>query len=154
MRSQSFKLSAIGFVLGLVAIFGAGSAAAQTKLTFETSFDFQVGREKLSAGKYELVKMSYGKYLLKNAATKQAQIVVFDLSSRNSESEPAQRIIFNRYSETYFLRAVFEKRGVDGQQSIESKYENRVRKGLTTRESQLAGDRPQPQKVTVPLANE
>jgi hypothetical protein len=74
MKSQSLKLFAIAFVLGLVTIFAAGSASAQTRSSFETSFDFHVGKEKFAAGKYELQKMEYGKYLLRSVETKKMGI--------------------------------------------------------------------------------
>jgi len=151
MKSQSLKLFAIGFVLGLVAIFGAGSANAQSNLSFETKFDFHVGKDKLAAGKYELQRMNFGKYLLRSVETKESRIVFFEIAESNKNSAEAQRITFNRYGETYFLRSIFDKQGADGKQLIESNYEKQVRKGTAARENQLAGKKAQPEKVSVNL---
>lgn len=151
MKSQSLKLFAIAFVLGLVTIFGAGSVSAQTRSSFETSFDFHVGKEKLSAGKYELQKIEFGKYLLRSVETKKTRIVYFELSERNAQSEASQRISFNRYGDTYFLRSLFEEEKTDGKQIIESAYEKQVRKSAGARENQLADKQGKPEKVSVNL---
>ncbi len=152
MKSQSLKLFAMAFVLGLVTIFAAGSANAQTRLSFETSFDFHVGKEKLSAGKYELQKLDFGKYWLRNIETKKSRIVHFEITEGNEASAEAQRVTFNRYGETYFLRSVFEEEKADGKQIIESGYEKQVRKGAAGRNNQLAGDKAKPEKVSINLS--
>lgn len=152
MKTQSLKLFAMAFVLGLAAIFGAGSANAQTRSSFKTSFDFHVGKEKLPAGKYELQKMDYGKYLLRSVATKKSRIVQFELPESNDPSAAAQRVAFNRYGETYFLRSIFENEKADGKQLIESNYEKEIRKGAAGRENQLAGEKTKPAKVSVNMS--
>ncbi len=152
MKSQSLKLFAMALVLGLVTVFAAGSVNAQTRSSFETSFDFHVGKEKLSAGKYELQKMDYGKYLLRSVETKKARIVYFEISESNDASAAAQRVTFNRYGETYFLRSLFEDEISDGKQIIESGYEKQVRKGAAGRDNQLAGEKAKPEKVSVKLS--
>lgn len=151
MKSQSLKLFAIAFVLGLVTIFAAGSANAQSNLSFETSFDFHVGKDKLAAGKYELQRMDFGKYLLRSVETRKSRIVFFEISESNKNSAEPQRVSFNRYGETYFLRSVFDKQGADGKQLLESSYEKQVRKGTANKENQLAAERTKPEKVSVNL---
>ncbi len=152
MKSQSIKLFAVIFVLGLVAIFGAGSASAQEKLAFETSFDFQVGKEKLSAGKYELKKMSFGKYLLRNAETKSTRVVTFDISAKNTSSSEAERVVFNRYGETYFLSGIFDRRDADGKQVSASGYEKKIRRETIAKGNRSADEKTEPVKVAVKLS--
>jgi hypothetical protein len=152
MKSQSLKLFAIALVLGLVTIFAAGAVNAQTRLRFETPFEFHVGKDKLAAGKYELQKMDYGKYLLRSVETRQARIVIFEITESNNGSLAPERISFNRYGETYFLRSVFDRPEADGKQLIESKYEKQIRKGAADGENQLAGGEKKPEKVSVNLS--
>jgi hypothetical protein len=152
MKSQSLKLFAMAFVLGLATIFAAGSASAQTKSSFKTSFDFHVGKEKLSAGKYELQRLDAGKYWLRNLETKKSRIVYFEIAESAADSTAAQRVTFNRYGETYFLRSLFEEEKRDGKRIIESGYEKQVRKGAAGRENQLAGEKTKPEKVSVNLS--
>jgi hypothetical protein len=151
MKSQSLKLFAIAFVLGLVTIFAAGSVNAQSKLIFEAPFEFHLGKDTLAAGKYELVKMDYGKYLLKNTDTKKARIVLFDVALTNKDESADQRVVFNRYGETYFLRGIFEKQGAEGREILESKYERDVRSGAAGRENQLAGEKAKPEQISVKM---
>ena len=152
MKSQSLKLFAIAFVLGLVTIFAAGSVNAQTRLKFETPFDFHIGKDKLAAGKYELQKLDFGKYLLRSVETKEARIVIFEITESNTESLAPQRIAFNRYGETYFLRSIFDRQDADGKQLIESEYEKQIRKGAADGDNQLAGGKAKPEKVSVNLS--
>ena len=151
MKSQSLKLFAMALVLGLVSIFAAGSASAQSKLYFETSFDFHLGKDKLAAGKYELVKMDNNKYLLRSVETQKARIVLFDVALTNKDESADQRIVFNRYGETYFLRGMFEKQGAEGRELFESKYEKQIRSGAG-RENQLAGEKSKPEQVSVKMS--
>ena len=152
MKSQSLKLFAIAFVLGLAAIFASAvSASAQTKLSFETSFDFHVGKAQLSAGKYEIQRMDYGKYLLRNVETKKAILVFFEIPEANKNSSEPRRINFNRYGKTYFLRSVFDRQDAEGKQLMESGYEKQVRKGTANKENQLAAEGTKPEKVSVNL---
>ncbi|HEY8563732.1 MAG TPA: hypothetical protein VIL74_25360 [Pyrinomonadaceae bacterium] len=153
MKKQSLKLFAMALVLGLAAIFGSASAAnAQTKMTFEAPFEFHVGKDKLAAGKYALIRMDYGKYLLKGVEGEESRIVVFDNSLSNKDQSADQRVVFNRYGETYFFRGIFERQGAEGRELFESKYEKQVRKGLQDRENQLAGEKTRPQQVSLKLA--
>gem|GEM_PF-3524697 len=152
MKSQSLKLFAMAFVLGLVSIFGAASASAQSKLYFEAPFEFHVGKDKLSAGKYELIKMNYGKYVLKSVETQKARIVLFDMALSNNDESANERIVFNRYGETYFLRGVFEKQGAEGHQTFESKFEKQLRGGSPDRQNQLAGEKTKPEQISVKVS--
>ena len=152
MKSHSLKLFAMAFVLGLVSIFAVASASAQTKLSFEAPFEFHVGKDKLAAGKYALTRIEYGKYMLKNIETEKSRIVIFDSSLINKEEAADQRVVFNRYGETYFLRGLFEKQGAEGRELLESKYEKQVRRGLAGSENQLAGEKMKPAQVSVKLA--
>jgi hypothetical protein len=152
MKSQSLKLFAMAFVLGLVGIFATASASAQSKLYFEAPFEFHLGKDTLSAGKYELRKLDYGKYLLKSVETNKSRIVLFDVALSNKDEAANERIVFNRYGETYFLRGVFERQGAEGREIFESKYEKQLRGGAAGRETQLAGEKAKPEQVSVKMS--
>ena len=139
----------MAFVLGLVAVFSAVSASAQSKLSFDAPFDFHVGSDKLAAGKYELLKMNYGRYQLKSVETQKSRIVIFDIAMSNTDETADERVVFNRYGETYFLRGLFAKVGAEGQQIFESKTEKQLRKGSGDRQNQLAGGKAKPEQISV-----
>jgi hypothetical protein len=147
MKSQALKLFAIAFVLGLITIFAlAGSASAQDKSSFETSFDFQVGKEKFAAGKYDVTTLGYGRYLLKNAET-QDKILVASQILAGDDSTKQEKLVFNRYGESYFLRQIFVRRGSAGIELAESGVEKNIRKGNRENEIQLAKKQNKPESV-------
>lgn len=153
MKLQSLKLFALAFVLGLVTIFGsAGSAAAQSYLSVKIPFDFHVGKDQLPAGKYQLKEMSFNKYVLTNVETNKARIVFFEITESNNSSDAAQRVSFNRYGDTYFLRSIFGEQDADGKQMLESSYEKQVRKGLITIQSRLDGEKAKPEIVSINMS--
>jgi len=153
MKSQSLKLFAIAFVLGLVTIFASASpVAAQSNLSFKAPFDFHVGKDTLSAGQYQFREMSYGQYVLTNVEKHEARIVFFDITESNNPSAAAQRVSFNRYGDTYFLRSIFLEPDADGKQMIESNYEKQIRKGTVTIQSRLDGEKAKPEIVSINLS--
>lgn len=153
MKTQSFKLFAIALVLGLAAIFGtASTASAQRKHRFEVPFAFHVGQEKLAAGKYEMLKIDTNRYWLRNVENKTSSFVNFQLSTVETSETDVDKLIFNRYGETYFLRAVNAEAGSRGRQLIESKLEKQIRRGQRENENRLADKKKKPEQVSVQLS--
>ena len=150
MKSQSSKLFVITLVLGLAAFFGtAGAASAQSTLTFEVPFDFQVGKTEMTAGKYEMTRMNFGRYLLRNTDTKNSSIVFFDISTGKINRSSDEKIVFNRYGETYFLRSLYDKPGENGHELTESKSEKELRRGISEKGEQLADKKKKPEQVSI-----
>jgi hypothetical protein len=80
------------------------------------------------------------------------RIVHFDIAQRSADSSEPQRVLFNRYGSTYFLRSLFEVPGSEGRQITESSYEKQVRKGPANGETKLAENKKTPEKVSVELS--
>lgn len=152
MKSQSLKLFAAAFVLGLVTIFAsADSAYAQDILTFETPFDFHVGKDKLSAGKYEIKRLSHGRYLLRSAAgSKNSMLIVANFQFARTDDEKTEQVVFNRYGETYFLRQISDRRDT-ATELTESGYESKIRKSSRKNEEKLARKDKKPEQISVNL---
>ena len=151
MKSQSLKLFAAAFVLGLVTIFASAvSAQTQTAMSFETSFDFQVGKEKMSAGKYQIKRIQYGRYLLKNTETKDSALVQADFQVNRKDKGNAEQIIFYRYGEIYFLRQIADRRDI-ANELVESSYEARVRQNSKENEEKIARKDKKPDQISVTL---
>lgn len=147
MTKQFFKLFAIAFVLGTAVLFGSAvRTPAQSKLTFDAPFAFQVGDRNLDSGTYELVQTSYGRFVLRRAGEAAVQFIV-GLSQTGNETATAEKVVFNRYGDRYFLREVFSKRGASGVDLGESQAERRVRKG----EEKYAGADRKSDRVAVGL---
>lgn len=148
MKTQSLKLFVAALVLGMVGIFAAGTASAQSKLVFETPFDFQVGGDRLAAGRYELQRLGHTRYLLRSVERAETRIVFFDLEQPAGDRRDAQQIVFHRYGETYFLNGLFDRPGANGKQMIVSRYEKNFRRDYE-RENRLAKGGAKPEKVSL-----
>ncbi len=125
MKMQSLKL----FVTAAaIAIFTVSSAYAQQVLKFDVPFQFQIGKAKLDAGKYEMRQLDSSKFLLRNAETGKTGIVVSLAQAGANESSTAEKIVFNRYGNVYFMRQLFVKTGTAGREIGESSAEKNIRK--------------------------
>jgi hypothetical protein len=150
MKSQSLKLFATAFVLGLALVFAsAKSANAQDKISFDIPFEFHVGNKKLAAGKYEFTKIGEKSFSLRNAETGDSRIVVFPAMTGKKGVASGESIVFNRYDKTYFLNSLFEMRGNVGRQILETGYEKKIRRGASENEMQLADKKKKPEQVSV-----
>jgi hypothetical protein len=150
MKSQSLKLFAAAFVLGLGLVFAsATSANAQDKISFDIPFEFHVGSKKLAAGKYEFTKIGEKSFSLRNAETGDSRIVVFPAMTGKKGAASGESIVFNRYDKTYFLSSLFDVRANFGRQILETGYEKKIRRGMTVNENQLADKKKTPEQVSV-----
>ncbi|MEZ5424822.1 MAG: hypothetical protein R2747_01035 [Pyrinomonadaceae bacterium] len=146
MRSSLFKLYAAALIIGIAAV---GSAFAQQTMTFNVPFDFQIGKEKHDAGKYEMRTLDNAKFLLKNVETGENMILVSGAQVGDERTVETQKLVFNRYGETYFLREVYARAGTVGRELTESKAERKIRQNRRKDDPQLADNKSEPAKVTV-----
>ena len=150
MKTQSFKLFAAALVLGLAAVFGtAASANAQDKMTFEVPFAFYVGKDKLAAGKYEIARVSEAGYWLRNVEAGTSSLVRFNLQTPGLDRAESEKVVFNRYGDTYFLRNLYDRAGDIGRGLTESKLEKELRRGGRENQEQLADKKKKPEQVSV-----
>jgi hypothetical protein len=135
MKMQSLKL----FVAAAaIAIFTVSSAYAQQVLKFDVPFQFQIGKAKLDAGKYEMRQLDNSKYLLRNAETGKSSIVVSLAQAGTNESTKSEKLVFNRYGNVYFMRQLFVKTGTAGRELGESSAERKLRKNSNNDDEKLA----------------
>jgi hypothetical protein len=127
MKTQFFRflVLSIAFVICSVAAF----AQAGSPLKVEIPFNFHIGNEKLTAGTYEIKRISSNSFLFRNE-TGSVQVVaqtprVFD----GEKSATAENLVFNRYGNKYFLREIFSIRSNAGRGLYESKSEKMARQG-------------------------
>jgi hypothetical protein len=135
MKMQSLKL----FVAATaIAIFTVSSAYAQQVLRFDVPFQFQIGKAKLDAGKYEIRPLDNSKYLLRNTETGKSSIVVSLAQAGANESTKSEKLVFNRYGSVYFMRQLFVKTGTAGRELGESSAERKLRKNSNSDDEKLA----------------
>lgn len=134
MKLQSLKLFVATLFIGICA---AVPSFAQSTVGFEIPFDFQVGKAKFTAGKYEVRKMDTQKYVLVNPETRKSLIVIALAPVGDGKDVRTAKLVFNRYGETHFLREIYQTKGTVGAGLAESKAEKQIRRGRSAGE-QLA----------------
>lgn len=146
MKSQSFKLFVVTLIIGIVAVV---SAFAQENMKFNVPFDFQVGNEKLDAGDYEMRKLDSKKFLLRNTETKKSIVLAPTAQVGFERETKTEKLVFNRYDKTYFLREIHAERGNLGKEMTESKAERNFRKRSIKDNPQIADNKVEPEKVSI-----
>jgi len=147
MRKQGLKLFVISFLFVIVGIFSSQSAFAQSELlSVEIPFNFHVGNEKLAAGKYEIKRLKNNIFMLRNTDGQVQVLAQTPVTIENTKSADAEKIIFNRYGNQYFLRQIFANRANLGRGLYESKAEKNARKGIG---NELEAKNATPQQVAV-----
>lgn len=151
MKSQSLKLFAAAFVFALVTIFAAGNVSAQENLSFKTSFDFHVGKDKMNSGEYRLQYLGENRYWLRNAETNKAVMVYFASAEGVQNLAGFGKLAFNRYGETYFLSRIASSDEKFSRAVAVSKYEKEIRQ-KSEGEDKLAEKQAKPAQVSVNLS--
>ncbi len=146
MKSQLLKLYAVALIIGIVAV---GSAFAQQTLQFNVPFDFQIGKEKLDAGKYEMLVLSNSRYLLKSVETNEKVLISSNIQVGNERSVKSEKLVFNRYGDTYFLRQIFARPATVGTEITETKAERNVRNNFEEENLKIADNKSKPEKVSI-----
>lgn len=145
MKTQFFRFLVLSFAF---LIFSA-SAFAQSgdQNSFEIPFSFNVGKDKLPAGKYEVKRVSSSSFLLRNATGDVAVIALSPLTINEKALENAEKLVFNRYGNQYFLRQIFSVRNAAGRGLNESNNEKIIRQDFI--ENQRISKNSKPERVAV-----
>lgn len=132
----------------IVSINSAVFARGGDSLTVEIPFDFYVRNEKLNAGEYEVQKNTEDVFVLRNVETGKKIILSARISAGKNGVE-AEKVVFNKYGDRYFLREVYMDRLSLGRDLGESKTEKKIRKESAD-DSQLA-ENAKPKTVSISL---
>ena len=141
MKMQSLKVLIIALVLGLLTVFGSASPAyAQSGevAVFDVSFDFEVGNQTIKAGRYNLRRTGTGVFLLFDRDGKQTMLIPGTATLAPEKTSDAEKLIFNRYGDRYFLRGIYAERHAVGYGVRESKTEKKLRQSSGEEAERLA----------------
>jgi hypothetical protein len=139
MKPQFFRFLVLSFAL---VIFSVGAFAQSSPLTVEIPFNFHVGNEKVSAGTYQVKRISDKSFLLRNETGSVTVLAQTPLTTEISKETTAAKLVFNRYENNYFLRQVFSSSATVGRALYESKTEKRTRQGLQDNEETAKKSKP------------
>lgn len=141
MKKLSLKSLAAALAFGIFAILvTANSTFAQngSPVSFEVPFEFQANGETFSSGKYNLRKISSDIYLLSGEESEEKILIRGHASLPYENAVNAEKLVFNKYGDSHFLREVYARRGAFGFMLNETKTEKKIRKGVSEDREKLA----------------
>lgn len=149
MKNITFKSFILSSFFALIAIFSSSNIFAQSNpFSVEIPFNFQVGNEKVTAGKYELSRISPTSFLLRNESGSVKVLMQTPLTLEAEKSGTVEKLVFNQYGKKYFLRQIYAIRNGVGRALFESKNERDIRQG---KEDEFEANKVKPEKVEVAL---
>lgn len=126
MKILNIKSFVLSLFFAIIAIFSSNAVFAQSNnSSVEIPFEFHIGNEIVSAGKYELRRISPNTFLLINDSVK--ILAQTPLMLDDKKSATAEKLVFNRYGNEYFLRQIFTGSNSVGRGLYESKAEKITR---------------------------
>lgn len=125
---KSFLMLAV-FTAATIAIsFTTTKAQSAEPLTINTTFDFYVGNEKLSAGKYTIKRLTAHSFVVRSEDRKVNVIAQVVSETGKATDSKIEKVVFNRYGERYFLAEIWNMRNSTGKAVGKSKTERQAEK--------------------------
>lgn len=131
MKTQFLRFLVLSFAS---VIFSVSAFAQSGSMSVEIPFNFHVGNEKMSAGTYQVRRISSNSFLFQNEDGNAKILAQTPLTLEAEKSGVSEKLVFNRYDNKYFLRQIFVASGGTGRALYESKTEKLTRKGLQNNE--------------------
>jgi hypothetical protein len=132
MKKQAYTLVGMLILVSMMAISTAMAQSGNQPLVATIPFDFSLGGQALSAGKYTVTIANPASdqrvIRLMNLATRETAIVL--THPRNGKSEDGARLTFRRYGERYFLAQAWTGADSVGMEVSKSSAERAISKDL------------------------
>jgi hypothetical protein len=109
MKTQILKSFMLAFIVGMALILMSATesnAQVGTTMKIKIPFDYTVGNKILSAGKYDVHKMSDGLFRIWNENGKHSMLTQ-SMCNVESRGNSVAKLVFNRYGDEYFLSQIF-----------------------------------------------
>lgn len=147
MKKQTLASFGLSLVFMIAAIFAVAVPARadnnpETRITYEVPFDFYVGNDKMTAGKYEVRRISEAAYQIRSIETAKSVIVPAQQLTGDENRVKTAKLVFNRYGKQSFLRAIYTQIRTSGRLLTESKTERRIKEERES-ENNLAKAKPE-----------
>ena len=133
MKKHTLASFGLSLVFMIAAIFTAAIPARAnndygTRQTYEVPFDFYVGNDKMAAGKYEIQRVSETVYQIRGVKNSKSVFVPAYQPTGDENQVKSAKLIFNKYGQNRFLRAIYTQVRNAGRIINESKTERHARK--------------------------
>ena len=147
-------LAKFGLLVAMIVIATGAPAKAQTleyPLNANIPFDFTVGNEKLTAGKYSLrrAQPSAGDMIVQITGGEHSIITRSTVPVETFRPREKSVLIFHRYGDEYFLVQVWPAGGTTGRELIKSRAEREAQRKTHDNVGMAAMKAPQPETVTI-----
>ena len=140
MKKQAFTMIALIVLVGSMAV--AAQAQSSTRLVANIPFEFNVGNQKLPAGKYIVGVREFGSRILQISCIDSHDRAVLLMIPATNNVQDHARLVFNRYGDSYFFAQAWNAGERTGMQAVKSRAErNLVR--------ELAGVKPQTKAIAL-----
>lgn len=96
-------------ISGLFVVLAIASAQAQTPSRAEVNipFDFSAGKASLKAGVYTVKHARGNALIIRSSDGKSTALLNAPLTLGSRDSQPGQRLVFNKYGDQYFLSQIW-----------------------------------------------
>lgn len=125
------------------ALLTAGAALAQSsvRMTVDIPFEFRAGKTVLPAGRYDVhPQISPGVLSLRSYEGKTYAAILTN-GVGGSAVQDKGKLVFNRYGDTYFLKAVWVAGSAEGRQLPQSKAEREIARASQASKTEIAANR-------------
>lgn len=107
MFKQYGKALTLALIIALSGVIVSAAASSNSRsITFEVPFDFQIGNEKYSKGKYRVTRENQNTVLIEELDGTDARFLLGGNTNEKLSSFDESRLTFYRYGDRYFLRQV------------------------------------------------
>ena len=144
MKKQIFSAVVTGCLLALMITVPAHAQMPGTTMRATIPFDFIVRGKTLSAGNYEIKRISDSPegLIIRNANEKRDHVIFETEPVETREIPNTSEIVFHRYGDSYFLAEVLTGGEETGQELAPTRAERRLR-------SEMASNRAEPETVAL-----
>ncbi len=144
MKKQIFSAVVTGCLLALMITVPAHAQMPGTTMRATIPFDFIVRGKTLSAGNYEIKRISDSPegLIIRNVNEKRDHVMFATEPVEPRKIPNRSEIVFHRYGDSYFLSEVLTAGEETGQEVLPSRAERQLR-------SQMASNRAEPETVAL-----
>lgn len=137
-RSFAVRLVPVLFACAPVMLPSPVHAQARTVADATIPFEFAIGKDKMPAGKYQVVRVAPNLLRLETADMKTIKnTLVYAVSAANAPEQG--RLVFHRYGSQYFLANCWLANTNSGFQLVTSKAEKKTMTMVAARSPEAAG---------------
>jgi hypothetical protein len=130
---KSLTMVTIVVALSLATAAVSANAQVSTKLVANIPFEFVVGNDEMSAGQYDIERLTSGGLAIRIRDSKNGNSAIRLTSPIIKTRAPEKgKLVFHRYGNSYFLAEVWRAGDSNGRQLVKSSLEKNAKQELAS----------------------